>query len=43
MHKEQERANVKTHYKFGNDQWKCVSNTKTRIKVDHKIKNIQIV
>jgi hypothetical protein len=43
MHKEQEGANVKTHYKFGNDPMKMRFKHKTRIKVDHKIKNIQIV
>jgi hypothetical protein len=30
MHKGQEGANVKTHYEFGNDPMKCVSNIKQK-------------
>jgi len=44
MHKVQERANVKTHYGFGNDPMKMCFKHKTRLmKVDHKIKDIKIV
>jgi hypothetical protein len=36
-------ANVKMHYELGNDPMECVSNTKKKMKVDHKITNIKLV
>jgi hypothetical protein len=43
MHKRQQRANVKAHYEFHNDLMKMCFEHKTRMKVDHKIKNIIVV
>ncbi len=40
MHKRQEGANVKAHYNFGNDPMKICFKHKIRMKVDHKIKDI---
>jgi hypothetical protein len=38
-----EGANVKACNEFGNDQMKMFFKHKTQIKVDHKLKNIEIV
>jgi hypothetical protein len=44
MHKGQEGANMmKAHYKFGNDPTKMCFKHKTRMSVDHKIKDIGIM
>jgi hypothetical protein len=43
MHKGQEGTNVKAHYEFGNDPMKMCFKHKTRIRVDHKIKDIGIM
>jgi hypothetical protein len=40
--KEQEEASVKTCYEFGNDPMKMCFKHKTKMKVDHKIKNITL-
>ncbi len=42
MHKGQERANVKVCYEFGNDSMKMCLEHKTRMKIEHRIKNIKI-
>ncbi len=42
MHKGQERANVKVCYEFGNDSMRMCLEQKTRMKVEHRIKNIKI-
>jgi hypothetical protein len=39
MHKKQ-GTNVKAHYEFGNNAMKMCFKHKTRIKVDHRIKDI---
>jgi hypothetical protein len=43
MHKGQEGANVKLGYEFGNDSMKMCCEHKTRMKIDHRIKDIRIV
>jgi hypothetical protein len=40
MHKKQEGTNVKAHYEFGNDAMKMCFKHKTRMKVDHRTKDI---
>jgi hypothetical protein len=42
MLKGQEGSNVKAHYEFGNDLMKMCFEHKTRMKVDHIIKDIRI-
>jgi hypothetical protein len=42
MHKGQERENVKVCYEFGNDSMRMCFEHKTRMKVEHIIKNIRI-
>jgi hypothetical protein len=44
MHKGQEGPNVKAHYVFSNDSMKLNAfKHKTRMKVDHRIKDIKVV
>ncbi len=43
MHKKQEGANVKTHYKFSDDSMRMCFKHKTRMKVDCKNKDIIIL
>jgi hypothetical protein len=43
MHKRQEEVNVKPCYEFGNDTMKMCFKQKTRMKVDHIIKDIIIM
>jgi hypothetical protein len=42
IHKRQEGKNVKAHYEFGNDSMKVCFKHKTRMKVDHKIKILEL-
>jgi hypothetical protein len=42
MHKGQEGRNVKTHYKFDDNSMKMCFKHKTRMKVNHIIKNIRV-
>jgi hypothetical protein len=37
------KANLKAHYKFGNDPMKMCFKHKTRTKVNHKIKDTKIL
>jgi len=43
MHKGQEKKKVKACYEFGNDSIKMCFKHRTRMKVDHTIKDIKIV
>jgi hypothetical protein len=43
MHKRQDEENVKTCYEFDNDLVKMCLEHKTRMKVDHSIKDIKIL
>jgi hypothetical protein len=43
MHKGKEGANVKACYEFDNDPMKMFFEYKTRMKVDHRIKDVRIV
>jgi len=43
MHKKQEGANVKAHYKFSDDPMRMCFKHKTRVKVDYRNKDIKIV
>jgi hypothetical protein len=42
IHEGQEGENVKAHYEFGNDSMKVCFKHKTRMKVDHKIKILEL-
>jgi hypothetical protein len=42
IHKRQEGENVKAHYEFGNDSMTVCFKHNTRMKVDHKIKILEL-